>query len=69
MHRVLNKKRENEIIKKIKNTLFLAKDLEEFENFLIPGDDYKIIANRSSEILSNKYPKALVYENLTQIAS
>lgn len=64
MHRVLNKKRENEIIKKIKNTLFLAKDLEEFENFLIPGDDYKIIANRSSEILSNKYPKALVYENL-----
>ncbi len=60
----ITKKRNDEITNKIKDTLFLAKDLEEFENFLIPGDDYKIISNRSSKILSDKYPKALVYENL-----
>lgn len=64
MYELLNNKQKNEIINTIKDTLFLAKDLEEFDNFLTPGKDYKIISNRSSEILNIKYPKALIYENL-----
>ncbi|OFX56915.1 MAG: hypothetical protein A2046_01050 [Bacteroidetes bacterium GWA2_30_7] len=53
----------NNFLKNIlKNTLFLSKTLDFFENFLIPGEDYNIIACQSSEVVIKKYPQIYVDE-------
>lgn len=46
----------------LEQTLFLAKQLDDFEGFLTPGKDYSIVACRASEDLLTKYPDVLVYE-------
>jgi hypothetical protein len=53
----------DKILKKIlNNTLFLAKFLDDFDGFYIPGKDYQIIACCSSANLIAKYPNIIVYE-------
>ena len=62
--------KEEQILKKeLKATLFLAKSLDDFENYYEPGVDYRIIANRSSEEVLSKYPRAYVHEAITKVRS
>lgn len=56
-------KKHQKMLEVISNTLFLAKDLDDFENFLRPGIDYEVISSRSSKEISDKYPNVFVYEN------
>src|SRR6218665_1939893 len=46
----------------LKNTLFLAKQLDDFEGFMTPGEDYEIIACRASENFVEKYKDVVVFE-------
>ncbi len=46
----------------LSKTLVLTKTLDFFEDFKIPGEDYKIVACQASEELTKKYPNIYVDE-------
>lgn len=53
-----------ELISELGRTLFLAKFLDEFANFLTPGQDYSVIAARCSEHYLQPYSSIFVYEQV-----
>lgn len=55
-----------DIRKILKNTLFLSRSLDDFENYLTPGVDYPIIASTASAKIAQKYPDAILYQKISK---